>query len=424
MKKVPMSIVSQVVAAVLLVATGVVVEQRADVYEQVLDVVAPQRQQLPQVSDAINLYPTVSLSSEARQVDLGTMWEAWNLLEQTYLEPEKIETEQMIDGAISGMTSSLGDPYTIYLPPEANQRSAEDLAGSFYGVGIELGYVDGVLAAVAPLVGSPAEAAGVEAGDMIINVKDEGKGFDESTSGWSLNEAVNNIRGEKGTPVILSLYRPSQENPQPFDVTIVRDEIVVESVTLDYVEQEGKRIAHIRLSKFGGRTIDEWDTIVRDILSQGRSVDGIVLDMRNNPGGFFDDAIYIASDFITEGPIVLQKGQLGEQSYEARSGLGRLKDYPVEILVNKGSASASEIVAGALRDRMGALLIGSQTFGKGTVQNRQELSNGGGIHITIARWMLPNGDWIHDEGIPVNIEVINDPETEQDEVLDRAIQEI
>jgi len=414
---------SQTIIALLILVLGIVTEHSVGVFDQVSAFVTPDKQAVPSVKDAINAYPTVTLDSQAKKVDLATMWEVWNLLEKSYLEPDKIETEKMIDGAIAGMTSSLGDPYTMYLPPEDNKRSGEELAGSFYGVGIELGYLDGVLTAVTPLIGSPAEAAGVLPGDYIIRVKDEAKNFDEDTTGWGLNEAVSHIRGKKGTKVTLTLFRKTAEKPEPFEVTIVRDEIIVKSVELKFIEQGGKKVAHIRLSRFGERTIDEWDEAVQAILKEGASVDGVLLDMRNNPGGFFDDAIYIASEFITDGSVVLQKGQLGEQTFDAK-GKGRLKNMPVEVLVNKGSASASEIVAGALRDRMDAKLIGEQTFGKGTVQTRQALSNGGGIHVTIARWMLPKGEWIHDTGIPVNIEVKNNPETEQDEVIDRSIQEI
>jgi len=317
------------------------------------------------------------------------------------------------------MTASIGDPYTMYLPPELNERSAADLAGSFYGVGIELGYVDGILAAIAPLSGTPADKAGVRAGDLIINVKDEAKGFDESTEGWSLNKAVENIRGPKDTPVILTIVREGET--EPLEVTIYRGEIIVKSVEVDFVENTGKRVAHIKLSRFGERTNAEWDEVVTEIVAQKDSIDGVVLDMRNNPGGFFNDAIYIASEFIKSGVIVSQKDVLQQQDYQAQ-GKGRLVGMPVEVLVNKGSASASEIVAGALRDQLQAKLVGQKTFGKGTVQDRRELSNGGGIHITIARWLLPSGEWIHENGIPVDVEVEQDYDTEADEQLLKAIE--
>lgn len=353
------------------------------------------------------------------EVDFGIFWEVWSLLEQDYIDQEKLNADEMVHGAIQGMTASLGDPYTMYLPPELNERSAADLAGAFYGVGIELGYVDGILAAIAPLAGTPADKAGIRAGDLIINVKDEAKGLDESTEGWSLNKAVENIRGPKDSPVILTIVREGED--EPFEVTIYRGEIVVKSVEVEFVESAGKRVAHIKLSRFGERTNSEWDEVVSQVVAQKSSIDGVVLDMRNNPGGFFNDAIYISSEFIKSGVVVSQKDIDQQQDYLAE-GKGRLVGVPVEVLVNKGSASASEIVAGALRDQLQAKLVGQQTFGKGTVQDRRELSNGGGIHITIARWLLPSGEWIHDEGIPVDVEVEQDYETEADEQLLKAIE--
>jgi len=360
-------------------------------------------------------------AGEKSEIDFGTFWEVWDYLERDYIEPEKINTENMVNGAIQGMAASLGDPYTAYLPPEDNERSGQDLAGAFYGVGIELGYIDSFLAVIAPLEGSPADQVGVKASDLIIHVKDDQKEIDEDSSKWSLDKAVDTIRGPKGTPVILTLAREGEQ--EPIEVTIIRDEIIVKSAELEFVEHNGKKVAHIKLSRFGERTNGEWDQLVGEILKNRSQISGIVLDMRNNPGGFFDGAIDVASEFVSSGVVVTQKGQFSEQEFKAR-GNARLKNIPIEVLVNRGSASASEIVAGALRDQLGAQLIGEKTFGKGTVQDRRELSNGGGLHVTIARWLLPKGDWIHDEGIPVDVEVKDDPETEADEQLQKAIEVI
>lgn len=364
---------------------------------------------------------SIETPEERENVDFGIFWEVWSIVERDYIDPDRIDAQEMSNGAISGMVASLGDPYTIYLPPKDNERSGQDLAGSFYGVGIELGYIDGFLAAVAPLDGSPAQQAGVQAGDYIVRVKDEAKGLDEDSSQWSLNKAVENIRGPKGAPVTLTLVR--QDLPDPIEVTIERGEIIVESVTLEFPEHAGKKVAHIKLSRFGERTNGEWDAIVNEILEQESSINGIVLDMRNNPGGFFDGAIDVASEFIEDGTIVFQKDRLINQNYSAR-GKARLKEIPVEVLVNRGSASAAEIVAGALRDRVDAKLIGENSFGKGTVQDRRELSNGGGLHVTVAQWLLPGGSWIHEEGIPADILVEADYDTPEDEQLLRAIEEI
>lgn len=363
---------------------------------------------------------------ERAGVDFSVFWEVWGYLDQTYLNSEDLDAVTMVDGAISGMTAAIGDPYTAYLPPKRNQRSAEDLAGSFYGVGIVLGYIDETLAVISPLDGTPAAEAGIQAGDLILHVKDENKSLDEDTVGWTLDEAMEKIRGRKNTHVILTLLRkngPEDSYGDPIEFDITRGEIVVESVELKFVEHSGKRVAHLKVSKFGERTPQEFDQAVKQILADKGRLDGILLDLRNNAGGFFDGAIDLASEFIDEGVVVSQKGKFTKRDFRTK-GKARLANFPLLVLVNRGSASASEILAGAIRDQLDVKLIGENTFGKGTVQDRRELSNGGGLHVTIARWLLPKGDWINETGIPVNVEVKDDYETEEDEALLRAIEEL
>jgi carboxyl-terminal processing protease len=355
-----------------------------------------------------------------RDVDFQQFWEVWQLLQTDYIDSSQLDQEQMVYGAIQGMTAAVGDPYTMYLPPVEDKRAEEELAGSFYGIGIELGYIDGTLAVVSPLKGMPAEQKGVQAGDLILHARDDQKGLDEDAANWSLDEAVNKIRGEKGTEITLTLYRKNN-GAEPFDVSIPRGEIVIPSVELAFVEHDGKRAAHIQLSRFGERTQAEWNDVVTQILAQGDSVDLVLLDMRNNPGGFFDGAIMVASEFVKSGTIVSQQGKYITKDYPVE-GKARLADLPLKILVNRGSASASEIVAGALRDLKDTPLIGEKTFGKGTVQDRKQLPDGGGIHITVARWLLPEGDWIDHDGLPVDVEVSDDLETEQDEVVLKALE--
>jgi carboxyl-terminal processing protease len=419
-KKLKISYVSNVLTILLILFIGAFAEYKfqylgryARLNSEVVDG-ADSSTQLARIMAA-------ALPEGKEDVDFSTFWEVWSVLERDYIDLEKIDATKMVDGAIGGMTASLDDPYTMYLPKKDNERSGQDLAGSFYGVGIELGYIDGFLAAVAPLDGSPAVKAGVQAGDYIVRVKDDAKNLDEDSSKWSLTKAVDNIRGPKDAPVTLTLVRKEVE--APFDITIKRGEIVVESVKMEFVEHAGKKVAHIKLSRFGERTSDEWDAIVTKILENKHTLSGVVLDMRNNPGGFFDGAIGIASEFIEDGTVVSQKDRLLEQNYSAR-GKARLKDMQLEVLINRGSASASEIVAGAVRDRLGAKLIGENSFGKGTVQDRRILSNGGGLHVTVAKWLLPAGEWIHEEGIPVDIEVKYNADTPEDEQLLRAIEEI
>lgn len=354
-----------------------------------------------------------------QEVDFSLFWDVWRLLEREYIDPDKIDTEKMVYGAVQGMVASLEDPYTVFLPPEDQQRTQEDLSGAFEGVGIQLGYIDRQLAVIAPLKGTPAEEAGVQAGDYILNIKDDNKGIDIETAGMSLPQAVAHIRGEHNMPVTLTMYRDGEL--QPFDVTIYRDTIVIPSVELEIVEasQSGNTYAHLILSRFGGRTEQEWNQAVNQIVANDQ-VDGVVLDVRNNPGGYLDGAIFVASEFMNSGLIVSQKGRLVSQDYTVNR-VGKLTDIPLAILVNRGSASASEIVAGALRDQRNVPLIGSKTFGKGTVQSSETIRDNMGIHITTSRWMLPSGDWIHETGLEVDIEATDSAETiEVDEVLQTA----
>jgi len=404
---------------ILLFVLGLIIGQRYHV--QVADLASLNSSNSQGTTSALSKLTGRLTAPEDKSVEFDVFWEVWSMLEQEYLEPEKLDAEEMVNGAVRGMTAAIGDPYTIYLPPDDNKRSGENLNGSFYGVGIELGYIDGTLAVIAPLDDTPAVKAGIEAGDLILHVKDEKKNIDEDTLNWSLEEAVNNIRGERNTPITFTLYR--EDAASTFDVTVRRDEILIETVKVEFKEFEGKNIALLRVGKFGGRTGEEWDTAVAQIKAASPKVDGIVLDLRNNPGGYFDTSIELASDFIKSGVVVSQKDKYTQQDFRS-IGTARLKDYPLVVLVNKGSASASEILAGALRDDLGVKLIGEQTFGKGTVQDRKAVSNGGGIHITVGRWLLPSGAWIHDEGISVDIEVEQNRDTEEDEVLQRGLEEV
>lgn len=204
----------------------------------------------------------------------------------------------------------------------------------------------------------------------------------------------------------------------PRDVELVRDTIEIPSLEISFVENNDNQYAYLELSRFGDKTLQEWEAAVQQI-QQRNDVDGIILDMRGNPGGYLQDAIEISSDFFNGGVVVSQQGRNSTQSYRTTRS-ARLDSLPVVVLVNKGSASASEIVAGALRDRRSAVLVGEQTFGKGTVQDAQQLPGGAGLNITIARWLLPSGNSIQDSGLPVDVEVTDNPDTEQDEVLERA----
>ena len=415
-------ILRNLIVSTLLLVLGLVLGYRYAMGDQVFGMSLSFLDKLGNEQRTTNLSNLIE-SSKNSPVSMNTFWEVWNIVERDYLETNEIDYSEMMDGAISGMVWGIGDPYTVYLPPEDNEKAGEDLAGSFYGVGIELGYINGIVGVIAPLAGSPAEAAGVKAGDMITHVKDEVAGLDEDTGKWTLDDAVKNIRGKQGSKVVLTLYQEGDTDAR--EAEIVRDEIIVESVTVEFIEEKGKKVAHLKISRFGERTWSEWNDAVRQILVKRTAgqLDGIVFDLRNNPGGYFDTSIDVASDFVTSGIVVSQKSKYSKQDYKT-TGRARLNTIPTVVLVNKGSASASEIVAGALRDDLGIKLIGEKTFGKGTVQDRRELSNGGGLHVTVGRWLTPAGNWIHDDGIEVDIEVEQDYETEEDEVLLRAVDEL
>ncbi len=364
---------------------------------------------------------TGSPSKDAVDVaDFGKFWEVWRRLEQSYVDPGKLDYANMTWGSMKGLASSLDDPYTQYLPPKENKAANEDLNGSFFGVGIELGYREGTLAVVAPIKGSPAEKAGVKAGDLILHIKDEKKQVDVDTQGMTLPTAVTNIRGDKGSEVILTLYRDGAE--KSFELGIKRDEIVVPSVELSWTDRGGKKYAHLELHRFGGRTDKEWNDIVAQIMAAKPA--GVILDLRNNPGGYLDGAVSVSSEFLASGVVVKQEGRDNSETYSV-SRKGSLTSIPLAVLINKGSASASEITAGALQDNNRAKIVGEQSFGKGTVQEVQDLSDGSSLHVTIAKWKTPNGKWIHKDGITPDVKVADDDKTEDvDEQLDEAVKQL
>ena len=330
-------------------------------------------------------------------VNFDLFWETWNKLNERYVDQKKVDKKKMYMGAIKGMVASIEDPYTFFLTPDENKQTKDDLGGKFEGIGAQLGLKDNRIVIISPLKKSPAETAGVRAGDFINKVNDV------STNSWTLSQAVSKIRGPKNTKVKLTLERNSKE----IEVTIVRQQIIVASVENSYE----KNIAILKVNQFGDNTNDEWDKVVQDISEKWskKQVTGLVLDLRDNPGGYLDSSVYLASDFLPLGKLVVkQEATLyGDKEYRV-SRIGSLKDIPMVVLINKGSASASEILAGALRDHKRAQLVGEKSFGKGSVQEALDLSQGAGLHVTVAKWVLPNGDWINGKGIEPKIKIVNE----------------
>lgn len=351
--------------------------------------------------------------------------EVYQDLQTSFLKKEELsDQKQLLYGAIKGMVSSLDDPYTVFLPPKDNQKFKEDMAGSFGGVGIKLGYKEKQLAVIAPLENTPAQKAGVQAGDLIIHIKDEEEKIDLDILNISLTEAVEIIRGKRGHAIELTLLREGER--EPIKANIIRDEITIPRVTLNVIEKNNNKFAHIKLAQFGDNTIEQWKETVEKVneLKKQNNFKGIILDLRNNPGGYLDSGIYVASEFIKEGAIVKQESRQQETKTFNTDHEGSLTEEPLVVLVNRGSASASEIVAGALRERRGTKLIGETTFGKGTIQQSKDLSKNGSLHITIARWLLPSGQAIHKIGIKPDIEIKSDGNEENDPYLERAINEL
>ena len=323
----------------------------------------------------------------------------------------------MVYGAIKGMVASVGDPYTVFLPPVENKIVDDDLKGSFDGVGIQIGYQKEWLTVIAPVPGSPADKKGVKAGDIIYSIRDVGKNINiQNTQGLSVQEAVSTIRGAKGSSVILTLVREGVD--KPFEIELVRDTLDVPSVVLKYVGTD-KNIAHITLSKFAAETQSEWDKVITNLLTSDFS--GIILDLRNNPGGYMKGAIDLGADFIDEGKVVVIEESAEEKREFKVDKMGRLKNQKLVVLINKGSASASEILAGALRDNNKIPLIGDTSFGKGTIQEPEDMENGVGLHITIAKWLTPSGYWVNEKGLVPDYQVSDDADTPDDEQLNQAV---
>lgn len=347
-------------------------------------------------------------------IDFKLFWDTWDLVSREYVDKKAVDPQKMYYGAIQGMVAALGDPYTVFLAPEAQKSTKEELGGAFEGVGIQIGFnKEKRLVVIAPLQGTPAEKAGIKAGDMIIKIDEK------DSTGLSLPEAVNLIRGPKGTKIALQIYREGEDKPR--DVSLQRETIVVKSVEYSSkTTSKGKKISLIKLSRFGERTFTEWTDAVSSTLSEG-SV-GVVLDVRNNPGGFLDGAVFIGSEFIDKGDIVMQENAKGEKKGYKVSRSGKMLKMPVVVLINKGSASASEIVAGAIQDYGRGKLIGEQSFGKGTIQETQDLPGGTGIHITTAKWLTPNGRWIHNTGLTPDIKVDSGEDPSKDDQLLKALE--
>lgn len=372
---------------------------------------------------------------EAVDVDFSLFWDVWQRLSRYYIDRASLDAQKMVWGAISGMVASADDPYTVFLPPKENEEFKQDLGGEFEGIGAQLGVKENRIIVIAPLKGTPAERAGIRASDWILKVNDE------ETVGWTVPQAVSKIRGPRGTSVSLNILH--ENDTKPTDITIRRDTILVPSVVSwvkpirEIVEisavaaaapfkSRSDKIVYLSLSRFGDHTNDDWMSEVDKVLAAQQAnggLKGLVFDLRNNPGGYLDGSVFIASEFLQSGEVVSQVNSDGSRQDYQVNRKGKLYDIPMVVLVNKGSASAAEIVAGALRDHKRARIVGEVTFGKGSVQTPQELAGGAGLHITTGKWFTPNGSSINKEGITPDVEIALDEfEASADAQLAKAIE--
>jgi len=312
-----------------------------------------------------------------------------SIIQQNYVE--EINVQEVIEGAIKGMLNSL-DPHSSFMKPEDFKELQVETKGSFSGIGIEITIKDGILTVVSPIEGTPAFKKGIQAGDLIIKIENE------PTKDMSLMEAVKKLRGVKGTEVTISIHREGW--PELKEITMIRDVIPLHSVRAKTLEPG---YGYIRITNFQTKTTADLKKALEELTSAG-DIKGLVLDLRNNPGGLLDQSVKVADQFIKEGVIVSTKGRLKDQNMEFTAhSRGKVYTLPLVVLVNGGSASASEIVAGALQDHKRALILGTQTFGKGSVQTIIPMNDGAGLRLTTARYYTPNGTSIQAKGITPDI---------------------
>lgn len=346
-------------------------------------------------------------------LDFSLFWDVWYKIEEKYVERSKLDTQKMIFGAISGMLRSLDDPYTLFLPPEENKKFQDDMKGDFEGIGAEIGIRKGILTIISPLEGTPAQKAGLYSQDKILQIDDT------STENLNLDEAVTLIRGPKGTEVRLMIVRDGW--PEPKEIKITRDTINIPILKLEFKDPG---IAYIQLYHFTENSPEEFQKTADKILKS--DAQKIILDLRNNPGGYLEAAVDLASWFLPKEEVVAIEDFGNGKKVEYRSrGYMQLADYPIVVLVNQGSASASEILAGALRDIKGVKLVGEKTFGKGSVQQLEDLRGGSSLKITVAKWLTPSGKTIMNEGIEPDEKVemtLEDIESDKDPQLEKAIE--
>lgn len=374
-----------------------------------------------------------------REIDFAPFWQALNELEDKYVDIDSVETQKMVYGAISGLFKSTGDPYTVFFPPKENKAFQTEIKGEFEGVGMEIGIRKGILTVIAPLKDTPAERAGIKSGDKILKIDDE------ASAELSVEEAVGLIRGPHGTKVKLTILRNGEDETKTIEVERAVIKIpVIDTETGKTVAkvdgQPGKEtdlgdIFVIRLYNFSEDSVLSFRQALRKMILSEKTK--LILDLRNNPGGYLEAAVDITSWFLPQGEVVVTEdfGKKAEKRHHRSRGYNIFsakggsayggEKLPMVILVNQGSASASEIVAGALRDHGIAKLVGEKTFGKGSVQEFLPLTADTSVKITVAKWLTPKGDQISEKGLAPDVEVKiekSDIEAKRDPQMEKAVE--
>jgi carboxyl-terminal processing protease len=369
-----------------------------------------------------NVLVTGDKNGDIDSIDFDLFWKVWDTISSEYVDEDKVDAEKMFYGAIQGMVNSFDDPATIFLDPDETESFNEGNAGKlFEGIGAELGYENGQVVVISPLSGSPAEKAGIKSGDVIYKVDGE-----EIKPSETIFDVVDKIRGESGTDVTLTVLHEGGTSVE--DITITRGEITVPSIEVKKVKDDSG-IMMIDVGRFTDASLFEWEKAWDDAVGKVEDAEGLVLDLRGNPGGYFDAAIYAANDFLAKGKMISkQEDKNGKQEEFKVTRTGRLLDMPVVVLVDGGSASASEILAGALQKNDRAVVIGENSYGKGTAQSVVPFSDGSSLHVTILKWLLPDGTWLnHDNTIKPDITIEFSEESFKegvDDQLNRAVEEL
>ena len=328
--------------------------------------------------------------SARKDVPFQLYWDIWDRVKQKYVGGE-VDDLKLFYGSLAGMVEGLGDPYSSFLTPSTTEAFLSDLSGSFEGIGAEIGIKDGELTVIAPLPDSPAERAGIKAGDAILEIDDK------DTSDVSLDAAVNLIRGPRGTKVTLTIRRNGFETEDK--LTITRDIIDIKSVEWKLLDAG---VGYIKINQFNEETWPEFNRAVVGL--RGRDMKALVLDLRNNPGGFLETSVQVSSEWLPDGAtVVIERTRDKSERLYTSEGSHRLRGLPTAVIVNEGSASASEIVAGALQDHKAATVVGQQSFGKGTVQDFEILEDGSALKLTISEWLTPNKQQINKHGITPDV---------------------